>query len=48
MSETTAAGATLDRVRTYQADLTAVRRDIHAHPELGLETFRLGRGQRHG
>jgi hippurate hydrolase len=40
MSETTAAGATLDRVRTYQADLTAVRRDIHAHPELGLETHR--------
>ena len=32
MSETTAAGATLDRVRTYHADLTAIRRDIHAHP----------------
>jgi hippurate hydrolase len=40
MSETTDARATLDRVRTYHADLTAIRRDIHAHPELGLETHR--------
>jgi amidohydrolase len=40
MSETTDAGATLERVRTYHADLTAIRRDIHAHPELGLETHR--------
>ena len=40
MPETTAAEATIDRVRTYQADLTAIRRDIHAHPELGLETHR--------
>jgi amidohydrolase len=39
MSETTA-GATLERVRTYHAELTAIRRDIHAHPELGLETHR--------
>ena len=40
MTETSDAGATLERVRTYQADLTAIRRDIHAHPELGLETHR--------
>jgi hippurate hydrolase len=40
MSDTPAAGATLDKVRTYHADLTAIRRDIHAHPELGLETLR--------
>jgi hippurate hydrolase len=40
MSETTAAGAALERVRTYHADLTGIRRDIHAHPELGLETHR--------
>jgi hippurate hydrolase len=40
MSETTAAGAALERVRTYHADLTVIRRDIHAHPELGLETHR--------
>ena len=30
----------LDRARRYQAELTAIRRDIHAHPELGLEEFR--------
>ncbi|HEY0185304.1 MAG TPA: M20 aminoacylase family protein [Rhodopila sp.] len=30
----------LDRVRRYQAELTAVRRDIHAHPELGMEEHR--------
>jgi hippurate hydrolase len=40
MSQTTSADATLERVRVYQADLTAIRRDIHAHPELGLETHR--------
>jgi len=40
MPETTAAGVALERVRTYHADLTAIRRDIHAHPELGLETHR--------
>jgi hippurate hydrolase len=27
-------------MRAYQPDLTAIRRDIHAHPELGLETHR--------
>ena len=30
----------LDRVRLYQQELTAIRRDIHAHPELGLEEHR--------
>jgi amidohydrolase len=39
MPETTAA-ATLERVKSYQDALVAVRRDIHAHPELGLETHR--------
>ena len=34
------ADATLERVKSYQDALTAVRRDIHAHPELGLETHR--------
>src|SRR5262249_2870016 len=40
MSETTNAALTLQQVRAYHADLTAIRRDIHAHPELGLETHR--------
>jgi amidohydrolase len=40
MSESPAPDATLERVRAYHADLTAIRRDIHAHPELGLETHR--------
>src|ERR1700759_4053412 len=30
----------LDRARLYQAELSAIRHDIHAHPELGLEEFR--------
>jgi hippurate hydrolase len=30
----------LDRARQYQNELTAIRRDIHAHPELGLEEYR--------
>jgi len=32
--------AALDRARRYQDELTAIRRDIHAHPELGLEEYR--------
>ncbi len=32
--------STLDRARSYQAELTAIRHDIHAHPELGLEEYR--------
>jgi amidohydrolase len=30
----------LDRARLYQEELTAIRRDIHAHPEIGLEEHR--------
>jgi hippurate hydrolase len=30
----------LDQARRYQSELAAIRRDIHAHPELGLEEFR--------
>lgn len=30
----------LERIRTYHPELTAIRRDIHAHPELGLEEVR--------
>ena len=40
MPEISTASATLERVRTYQAGLTGIRRDIHANPELGLETHR--------
>jgi amidohydrolase len=32
--------STLDRARQYQGELSAIRRDIHAHPELGLEEYR--------
>ena len=30
----------LDRARLYQEELSSIRRDIHAHPELGLEEYR--------
>lgn len=30
----------LDHVRRYHGELTAIRRDIHAHPELGMEEHR--------
>jgi len=40
MPEIAAATAMLERVRSYHTDLTGIRRDIHAHPELGLETRR--------
>jgi hippurate hydrolase len=30
----------LDRARRYQDELVAIRHDIHAHPELGLEEYR--------
>lgn len=30
----------LEKIRTFQADLTAVRRDLHIHPELGMEVHR--------
>src|ERR1700742_1405134 len=29
-----------DRIRSYQDELSAIRHDIHAHPELGLEEYR--------
>jgi hippurate hydrolase len=31
---------TLDRARSYQQELVAIRHDIHAHPELGLQEVR--------
>ena len=34
------AASALDRARLYQDELAAIRRDIHAHPELGLEEYR--------
>jgi amidohydrolase len=30
----------LDRIKTFHADLTATRQDIHAHPELGFDEHR--------
>ena len=30
----------IERIRAYHDDLTNIRRDIHAHPELGLEEHR--------
>ncbi|PPQ28043.1 M20 aminoacylase family protein [Rhodopila globiformis] len=30
----------LERARQFQDELAAIRRDIHAHPELGLEEYR--------
>jgi len=30
----------LDRARLYQDELSAIRRDIHAHPELGMQEYR--------
>jgi len=32
--------AVLDRARTYQTELAEIRRDIHAHPEIGLQEVR--------
>ena len=40
MLEATSAKAAFERVRSYHAELAGIRRDIHAHPELGLETHR--------
>src|SRR5438552_19060538 len=36
----TTADATLQKVRNYHTELTGIRRDIHANPELGLKTHR--------
>ena len=30
----------IDKIRTYQDDIVAIRRDLHANPELGLEEHR--------
>ena len=32
--------SSLDAIAPFHADLTAIRRDIHAHPELGLDVPR--------
>jgi hippurate hydrolase len=32
--------AALERIRAYHAELTAIRRDLHANPELGMEVHR--------
>jgi hippurate hydrolase len=29
-----------DRIRIWQDELTAIRRDIHAHPEIGMQEYR--------
>src|SRR5437773_383858 len=33
----------VERIRTWQDQFTAVRRDLHAHPELGFEEHRTAR-----
>ena len=33
-------GSPIDQIRRFHAELTEIRRDIHAHPELGLEEHR--------
>jgi amidohydrolase len=40
MTQSTQAQSALDRARLYQDELSTIRRDIHAHPELGLEEYR--------
>jgi amidohydrolase len=40
MTQAKQAQSALDRARLYQDELSAIRRDIHAHPELGLEEYR--------
>jgi amidohydrolase len=32
--------AALDTIQSYQTELTAIRQDLHAHPELGMEEHR--------
>jgi len=31
---------TIDRIDGYAEELTAIRRDLHAHPEVGFEEVR--------
>lgn len=31
---------TIDRIQAYADELTAIRRDLHAHPEIGFEETR--------
>src|SRR5438105_13191053 len=33
----------VDHIRAWQDEFTAVRRDLHAHPELGFEEHRTAR-----
>src|SRR4030095_13348624 len=40
MPELSGPNATLERVRSYHSELTGIRRDLHAHPALGLDTHR--------
>jgi amidohydrolase len=40
MTQSALAQSALERARLYQDELSAIRRDIHAHPELGLEEYR--------
>src|SRR5208337_2121249 len=35
-----ATGSPIDQIRSYHPELTAIRRDIHANPELGSEEHR--------
>jgi amidohydrolase len=35
-----ATGSPIDQIRRFHPELTEIRRDIHAHPELGLEEHR--------
>jgi amidohydrolase len=39
-STTPGASAAIDHIRARHAELTAIRHDIHAHPELGMEEHR--------
>ena len=40
MSDVTVEAGVIGAIRRDHSMLTAIRRDLHAHPELGLETFR--------
>ena len=33
-------GSPVEHIRAYHAELTAIRRDLHAHPELGFNEQR--------